>query len=128
VLAFSEKFYYVQETTSFYCWEYKQDKTISKLYIPKWRVPEPTPTIVNLSVGTHNEFEENKITERDILRNPQKKNLPIIVLAEKKSDHQYTVRFDINNYNKQINSLYIPYSFLEANLDIEKVTIKIEWE
>lgn len=128
MLAFSEKYYCVQETTSFHCWEYKQDKTISKLYIPKWRVPEPIPTIVSVSVDTHNGFEENRISERDILRNPQKKRLPIVVLGERVSDHQYTIRFDTNNYNNQINSLYVPYTFLEENLDIKKVMIKVQWE
>ncbi|MDS1030990.1 hypothetical protein RDV78_11170 [Bacillota bacterium LX-D] len=127
-MAVSGTFYFCGSSEMCYKWIYSEAGEKSTLYINKWRVPNPPPKSINVTVKFKDEFEAEKIrSERDYAKKPELKNEPIIRYVHRVSCHSNTVKFYIEGYERPFDSIYIPCSFLNGNEDIKLVQIVINW-
>lgn len=67
------------------------------------------------------------ISEKDASNMTKIKLKSIVIMADFRSEHSRTVRYDARIYNRQIHSLYIPYSFFDNNIIPKSVQIIVEW-
>ncbi|HNZ87922.1 MAG TPA: hypothetical protein PKK55_05305 [Methanofastidiosum sp.] len=121
-----------KETDNKIRWDKVIDNTPFELYIPKWRVPSPTPRDVEIEVLPHNNsILNNPLTITQAKNNPNLKNSPINANLTKFSDHSRTVRFDPegNENMWEIGSVYIPISILNQKglYGKERISIMIKW-
>ena len=128
-MPYTETYHYLEETQGFHCWEYRNRyNEKSKLYIPKWRVPEEIPRTVSVTVRMKNEYlPEAIISEKDAYKMPEIRNERIVIMADFISEHSSTVRYDARRYNRQIHSLYIPYSFFDTDEYPKSIEVVVEW-
>lgn len=126
-MAISGRFYYYGISKKCFIWCY--EKNISKLYIHKWRVPEPFPKTILVTLKFKNEFEAEKTrAEYEFTNNPKMKNEPIIRFVHRVSYHSKTVRFDTERYERPFDSIYIPNHFLKGTVDVKLVQVIIKWD
>ncbi len=101
-----------------------------KLYIPKWRVPEPEPKQISIKIISPDEDIENKffITKENIKANPQLRLSNIYSDIVKIAEHSTTIMFDPLGDSKywEIGSPYIPKTIFREK-KYEQLTIIIEW-
>lgn len=101
-----------------------------EIYIPKWRVPEPIPEVIKVSLyfPPHLPELKNILTSEMTKSNPNLCKLPILSQIKWYSDHTKTVRYNPIGLPDtwEIGSPYIPVSILPQN-HIEILVIQIQW-
>lgn len=86
------------------------------LYIPKWRVPEPWPLTIRVSIEEcKTEKKIPRFTKDEIRKFPVLKTSPIICLVESFSQHTKTTRYRPLGVDWEIGEPYIPYSLTFDN-------------
>ncbi|MCP6718642.1 MAG: hypothetical protein KJI71_00235 [Patescibacteria group bacterium] len=119
-----------KETDNKIVWVAQLEGVEFKLYIPKWRIPQPDPEEILIKIYSPSEKvgKEEFITKDDIQLNPKLKNNTIYSDIHRISEHTQTIRFDPDGdrENWEIGSPYIPKSILKGN-NIDKLSIAVEW-
>lgn len=119
---------YQKETENKLRWGADVDGTPFELYIPKWRIPDPTPGKVLIraqdKIKTTNQF-----TRDEIEQDPELRNKPIYAEITRITELTKTIRFDPigDKNNWEIGSPYIPKSILPSE-DTKKLYVVIEWK
>ena len=101
-----------------------------KIYIEKWRTPEPIPEKISVMIGTPEDFEnERKYTQEEIEINPELRNEPIYELVKKTEVKTETMRYTpiVERNDWELGEPYIPFELLR-DLDEDTLAIQIRWE
>lgn len=121
---------FIKSTPNKMVWSVDVEGIEFKLYIPKWRVPEPEPRQILVKIITPDEDIENKlfITKEKIEANPQLRLSKIYSDIIKIEEHSSTIRFDPLGDTRywEIGSPYIPKTIFGKN-KYEQLTIIIDW-
>jgi hypothetical protein len=126
--SFTEKFIYAEEKSSYYCWKFKKLGVPSSLYIQKWRVPNPVPATIDVSIRFRGEFlPENMNTATTIKKFPDLKNESIIQNVHKVSEHTKTIRFDMTGNDRPITSIYVPKEMIGEKTNQNMIQVIIDW-
>lgn len=123
--------YFKLEGTSEKCyiWKYNEFNEVSNFYIHCWRVPEPVPSMVKVTILFKGEFKvEQIITENEVRNNEKRKEEPIIATVCRTSCHNKTVRYDTLGEHRPFDAIYIPNYFLLENSGEKKIQVLVEWE
>ena len=117
---------YFKETGNKYRWDADCDGAPFEIYIPKLRVPEPIPEIIQVGIYNIEDKQFGSITGIQVPNSDVSK--PIIALLKFKDEKTKTVRYDpMNEFKLEIGSPYIPISLLTFPYP-DKLTIKIDWK
>lgn len=121
-------FSYDSETEGYYVWSFHEDREKSKLYIARWRVPNPIPRTVEVFAKFADEHEiERVITRRSFGMDPEQKREPIVRFARRVSCHTNTIRFDTYGWDRPFNTIYVPLSWLEGHEDEKEMQVIVRW-
>ena len=109
-------------------WEADVDGTAFKLYIPKWRVPEPWPQVIDVTISPHAQRPLAKLPPDAARKSPGSRAVPIEAHLERFREHTQTVRYkpagDPSEW--EIGEPYIP---AEMTFDSAKLlTITVKWQ
>ncbi|MCM3006319.1 hypothetical protein [Priestia koreensis] len=125
---YTEKFVYAEEKSSYFCWKYRKYGITASLYIQKWRVPDPVPATLDVSIRFREEFlSENMNTATIFKKFPDLKNESIVQNVHRVSDHTNTVRFDTSGNDRPITSIYIPKEMIGEKTNQNMIQIIIDW-
>ena len=121
----SEILMFEKETDHKFRWDAQIEDGIFELYIPKWRVPEPTPERIKVDIRLVGKSTE--ITIEAVVANPDLKNRSIMALAEYREEMTQTFRYDaVGESNEtEIGDPYIPKSLLPSRP--ERIWLSVEW-
>jgi hypothetical protein len=100
-----------------------------RLYIHKWRVPEPCPEIIYVKIEPSQLQEKpNFLTIDEVLDDPSLRANPIVALIHAFKPHTVTLRYHpIGDHNEwEIGEPYIPYDLTHNQSEYLKITI--EWK
>jgi hypothetical protein len=121
--------YFSKETENKVRWDQTFDDVLFELYIPRWRVHEPIPAAIKVSLFLPPLPEPNKaVTPKLAVSNSDLCKLPILSHVKWHSNHSNTVRYDPIGDSDiwEIGSPYIPYSLLQDS-DVETILICVQW-
>lgn len=120
-----------KETGNKFRWDGYVDGVNFKLYIPKWRVPEPTPITIYVRLFELSKTPGNNegLTREKIEADPSLRSENIYAHIIRCNDHSKTVRFDpTGDYEDwEIGSPYIPESLL-PKVDTKELIIEVKWK
>jgi hypothetical protein len=95
-------------------WHATLDGVEFKLYIPKWRVPEPWPRTIAINLSPRREMVEDSpnLSREVVEQDPTVRAEPIVATVRRVSDHTETTRYDPVGDPREweIGSPYIPHS------------------
>jgi len=121
--------HYDKETFNKFRWATTIDGVPFTFYIPQWRVPDPAPSAIKISLFSA-PLPESKptITPELTVGNPKLRNLPIVSFVKLYSEHSKTVRYDPagDQSTWEIGSPYIPSSLLK-DTNADTVLICVQW-
>ena len=102
----------------------EDDNTDFELYIPKWRVPEPWPGRISVSIDRYN---KNSI-EYSQSETPGNLEEPIAIVLEPVSECTHTCRYaPIGNKKEwQTGEPYIPFSLIPPNTKL--ILLRVTWD
>lgn len=119
-----------KETANKLRWDADVAGTRFSIYIPKWRVPEPWPSRILITVMRRRSNAEDapNMTEADALADPANRHEPIIASVTKVSIHTETIRYQPTGHAStwELGSPYIPFSMTCDGAD--KLRIVIQWD
>ena len=122
---------YFKETDGTYRWDVMVEDTKFKLYIPKWRVPDPRPprvrVVIYLPGDKHPDLSQFK--QGETIRTPGWRQSPIVARVQlRPEEHTDTYRYDpVGDYKlRETGSPYIPKTLLPEEPPAE-LTISVEW-
>lgn len=123
-------FYYSGESLRCYIWRFNEQGEHSSLYIHKWRVPEPFPRAIEVSIRFEKDFyPEDTIKEIEVVKNSYLKNKEIVRKVYRNTYHGKTVRFDtLSGSDRPFDSIYIPKLFLKGKEEDKTVQVVIKWK
>ncbi len=116
---------YAKETSSYYRWDLMVDDTNFELYIPKWRVPQPCPLELRVTISSVDEIDQGLLETKELKPRSMSPIIAKIGFTEEKTK---TIRYDpvLEYKDREIGSPHIPMSFLPAEAPLELV-ITVEW-
>lgn len=123
---------YEKETDLKYRWRkyIEADDESFKLYILQWRVPEPVPEHIEVSISSNKkEFPATrKFDVSEIESNPNLRNKSIFAEVKFVSDHTKTIRYDPVGEQEtwEIGSPYIPLSLL-PDKEAKTLYLLVNW-
>jgi hypothetical protein len=98
------------------------------LYIQKWRVPNPVPSTIDVSIRFRGEFlPENMNTAATFKKFPDLINEPIIQNVHRVSEHTKTIRFDMSGNDRPITSIYVPKELIGEKTNQNMIQVIIDW-
>ncbi|MCK4634988.1 MAG: hypothetical protein KAT37_03880 [Candidatus Aenigmarchaeota archaeon] len=112
-----------------------EEKVKLELYLQKWRVPEPCPEEVKVEIGKPHEFPDKiLVTEEDVIKRPDLREVDLYAELEKFRDHTKTTRYNPTEEYRSSGSgdVYIPIVTLnelacETGDDLDKLAIQVGW-
>lgn len=111
-------------------WSADVDGTKFSVYIPKWRVPEPWPRSIKVTVATPPDgvFELPSLERERASSEPTLRLAPIDTIVCHVSDHSHTVRFRPfdNRDSWEIGEPYVPVALLPTP-SANEIRIRVEW-
>ena len=122
VLKITEQHKYRKSVVNSHIW-INDSSVVSKLYIKKWRSPDPNISkIINVTFSTVEDFEEEiNYSEEDIVNNPALLETPIISNFIYFREHTETIRFKPTSEYAPFESFYMPKYFLRK-LGLKDIT------
>ena len=121
---------YYKETEKKHRWDALVDDAPFELYIPKWRIPHPTPSQVLIRIFDSNEsFSSTSYARKDFQNNPGLAKEPIFTKINFLREHTKTFRYDPAGDKKewQIGSPYIPKQLLDYQA-AKTLFLVVEWK
>jgi hypothetical protein len=100
-----------------------------RLYIHKWRVPEPIPPTIYVKIEPAKLQKKPKFLSIDeVLDDPSLRSKPITAIIHAFKQHTETLRYHpIEDHTEwEIGEPYVPYSLTHNQTEYLKITIK--WE
>lgn len=87
---------YHKETENKHRWLIRTADLEFSVYVPKWRVPEPTPAYIRVTIVSNHDLPEKvaHLTFEDVNRNPERAKEPILVQLTPVEELTKTIRFD----------------------------------
>jgi hypothetical protein len=120
-----------RETENKLQWQADVERVSFKLYIPKWRVPQPWPLHILVRVdGLPEEpIHYEQVTPSAARLGGSSLERAIIAIVDRLRDHSETVRFDPRGdpQDWEIGEPYIPYVLL-PNLSVPRLSIQVKWD
>jgi len=121
---------YKKETEGKYRWDAMIDDTQFELYIPKWRIPDPTPSSIHIQISSDQKaFSSFKTYSRkEVEADPTIQGNQIHAIIKFFREHTKTYRYDPigNSTEWEIGSPYISKSILDNN-PATYLYLRIEW-
>ena len=119
---------YDKETERFCRYSEKIDEVKFTIYIEKWRMPSPTPSIILVEIGSPKDFKnKRKYNQEDVSINPELKKNPIYEECREIEEKTQTIRHDpiVKRNDWELGSVYIPKDLVPPS---EIVSIVVEWQ
>ena len=111
-----------KETPNKLRWQHDVEGIGFKFYVPKWRVPDPWPKRIIVSMS---ELSAGPIA----MHPPTRVGQPISTIVEKRGEHTETVKFtplgDPEEW--EIGEPYIPYRLLPSSA-VRLLQIEVKWD
>jgi len=100
-----------KETENKVRWDADIEDTKFSLYIPKWRVPEPWPQTIHVTITPYDQSKVSSISRLEAKNSPRLRYKPIIAHLKKYREHTQTIRYQPEGDPKgrEIGEPYIPY-------------------
>jgi hypothetical protein len=119
-----------KETDNKLRWQAWENGVLFKLYIPKWRVPEPWPVRIVVRIDD----DPNSFVAVPPSRGPeseQTRNLdePVVTLVAKHTEHTETVRYSpVGDPAKwELGEPYIPFAMLSVPVP-KRLRLDVHWD
>ena len=117
-----------KETDNKVRWAADVQGTSFKLYIPKWRVPEPWPHLIHVTVSQLEAEKPLRLSREAAEAHPESCSRSIVAHLRKYREQTQTIRYRPEGDEKEweIGEPYIPtaMTFDEA----ERLTITVDWK
>ena len=117
-----------KETPNKVRWDADVDGTAFELYIPKWRVPEPWPRLIDVTISPYTQQPLGKLSQDTARENPRSRAVSIATHLKKFREHTQTVRYQPEGdpLDWEIGEPYLltPMTFDSA----ERLTITVKWQ
>ncbi len=99
-----------------------------KLYIPKWRVPDPWPKRINVSIGKHGARKATKLLKEIAEGHPESREQPIVANLQKFRKQTQTIRYrpDGDESEWEMGEPYIPAAMTMGESD--RLTLEVRWK
>lgn len=123
-----KKLYYRKETDNKLRWDGEAGGVPFELYVPKWRVPSPVPSIVEveLRVASGSAADSNPVTQKMVLRDPGLREQTISAVLEKCSGHTKTIRYDpVDAEKAEIGDVYVPFCLTFGG--VQRLSVTVSW-
>jgi hypothetical protein len=117
----------VKDTENKVRWDAKIDCANFELYIPKWRVPEPWPSLIHVTILPYDREQLLVLSKATAYKFPESRKSPIITHLKRFKEHTKTIRYqpegDITGW--EIGEPYIPIPMTYDGAD--RLTITVQW-
>jgi len=119
---------YYKKTEGKFRWDAIVDDTKFEFYIPKWRVPSPTPRTIRVKIYRPGEEHPLALEKRNENAINELLEMPINAKIAFTKEHTKTIRYDPIWDKKEwnIGSPYIPKSLLLPDIP-KQLTLIVEW-
>jgi len=99
-----------KETDNKVRWDADIDGTRFSLYIPKWRVPEPWPLKIRVTLSPRTQHRPSSLSPEVASQNPKSRLQPISAKLNKFQEHTKTIRYrpDRDASTWEIGEPYVP--------------------
>lgn len=101
-----------------------------KIYVQKWRTPEPIPDKILVKIGSPEDAFENKLkyTQKEIEESPELKHEPIYEIVKKTDIMTETIRYNpiIERNDWELGEPYIPFELIPG--EPNKLAIQVIWQ
>ena len=101
-----------KETDNKVRWDAELEDARFSLYIPKWRVPEPWPRLIQVAVSPRTQSKQPSLSRAAASKAPDSRKQPIVSHLNKVREHTQTIRYqpDGDAAAWEIGEPYIPAS------------------
>jgi hypothetical protein len=98
-----------------------------KIYVPKWRVPEPWPRRVTVSIDAVDIRRGTPLSKRDSRQQPSLRWHPVQVVMVIDEYHERSIRYaqEGDEDSWEVSHTYIPYALTEGQS--EKIVLTVSW-
>ena len=117
-----------KETDNKVRWDADIEGTRFSLYIPKWRVPEPWPRLIHVTVSADTQERPLSLSSALARQAPESRKQPIVTHLKKFREHTQTIRYQPEGDASawEIGEPYIPIPMTYG--EAERLTITVKWE
>ena len=98
------------------------------LYIPKWRVPEPWPRVIQVRITPSTDTPATHLSPADGLNHPLSRTRPIVTHTARVRWHTKTIRYrpDGDESEWETGEPYIPIAMTFEGS--ERLTLTVNWQ
>lgn len=116
-----------KETDNKVRWDADVEGMRFSLYIPKWRVPEPWPRLIHVTVSLYTQQRISLLSQAVASKSPESCNKSIVAHLKKFLEHTQTIRYkpEGDPSDWEIGEPYIP--ILITHGKAERLTMTVEW-
>jgi len=116
-----------KETDNKVRWDADIDGTRFELYIPKWRVPEPWPRLIRVTIEPHTQQHPRSLSLATASEAPESRKEPIVTHLRKYREQTQTIRYRSEGDPSawEIGEPYIPIPMTYG--EAERLTITVKW-
>ncbi len=116
-----------KETDNKVRWDADIEGTRFSLYIPKWRVPEPWPQKIHVTLSPDNQSGPSPLSPKEAMENPKSRLRPIIAKLNKFQEHTKTIRYRLDGEAStwELGEPYIPIPMTFSESD--SLIIEVKW-
>jgi hypothetical protein len=109
-------------------WDAYVDGAPFSLYIPKWRVPEPWPRIIQVSISPFGDTPATHLLPAEALDHPLSRRQRIVTHLSLVSWHTKTIRYrpDGDDSQWETGEPYIPIAMTFEGA--ERLTLTVDWQ
>ncbi len=113
-------------------WDFRPsgESTVFSLYIPQWRVPDPCPERILVTLDEQVEsIPSERLTQEVAARDSSSRNCAITVLIERKEVHINSVQYEPQGLKTEweIGEPYIPHSLLPTPIP-GRLRLSVDWK
>ena len=108
-------------------WDTEIEGTRFSLYIPKWRVPEPWPQRIHVTISPYTQQQLCSLLPAIALQAPESRDEPIVSHIKKFREQTQTIRYQPEGESStwEIGEPYIPTPMTYGGA--ERLTIIVKW-
>jgi len=122
---------YDKETPNMHRWEKTINNESLKIYINKWRVPNPYPSHISVEIIELDERTRfiNYLYPEELRANPELFSKPIVTRITYNEKHSSTFKYktDLNDDVRETGDIFIPQKLLSSSPP-KRLIIVINWE
>jgi len=117
-----------KETDNKIRWDTRIDGTRFSLYIPKWRVPEPLPRLIHVTISPYTQQQSLTLSPAAAHTVPESRKEPIVAHLKRVKEHTQTIRYQPEGDASawEVGEPYIPTPMTYS--EAERLTIMVQWE